>query len=504
MKPLGAIILLLVTIDKCHSANILAISPFGGKSHYIIIERLLKTLAARGHEVDTVSHFPTKHPTPRYNDISVRGLLPLMQNNLTLDKVQEMSILECLQLVAKIAGVEPCKAVLNSKVAQYLKNTTKKYDLLITHYFGTNCMLGFGHLFSVPTVAVITSPSLPWISPAIGLPDNPAYIPNIFTSFLPKMSIGERVWNTVAYVLSIISFELFSNKQCNTIAKQFFGPQLPDLDDLLNNISLVLVNSHFSINQARPAVPNFVEVAGLHIDENTTLTKHFERSLNTDEEGIIYLSFGSMVMTESFNKEVLRAFFNTFKNLPYKVLWKASPEKFPSDLQPPSNIQFESWMPQMEILCHPNVKLFVSHGGMLGTSEAIYCGVPILGIPIFGDQVFNIRRYVEKEIAIEMPYKEINEEKLTAAIKSLLYNPKYKFNMKKVSELFKDRPASALETAIYWIEYVIKYQGAPHLRSIAADLSWSLGRYHSAKVGPEEKSLRITYNFWEPIDYRSS
>lgn len=44
--------------------------------------------------------------------------------------------------------------------------------------------------------------------------------------------------------------------------------------------------------------------------------------------------------------------------------------------------------------------------------------------------------------------------------------------MKKVSELFKDRPASALETAIYWIEYVIKYQGAPHLRSIAADLSW--------------------------------
>lgn len=65
MKPLGAIILLLVTIDKCHSANILAISPFGGKSHYIIIERLLKTLAARGHEVDTVSHFPTKHPTPR-------------------------------------------------------------------------------------------------------------------------------------------------------------------------------------------------------------------------------------------------------------------------------------------------------------------------------------------------------------------------------------------------------------------------------------------------------
>ncbi|KAI4468665.1 UDP-glucosyltransferase [Holotrichia oblita] len=408
----------------------------------------------------------------RYNDVSIRGLLPILQNNLTLDAVKEMSLLECMHLIARAAGTEPCEAILNSEIAHHLKNTTKKYDLLITHYFGSNCMLGFAHLFSIPTVAVITSPSLPWISSAIGLPDNPSYIPNIFTSFLPKMSFTERIWNTIAYVLTKISFEIFSNTKSNIIAKRFFGSELPDLNDLARNISLVLVNSHFSINQARPAVPNFVEVSGLHINENSTLTKHFEKSLDTNEEGIIYLSFGSMVMTESFNKEVLRAFFNTFKNLPYKILWKASPEKFPRDLQPPSNIQFESWMPQMEIMCHPNVKLFISHGGMLGTSEAIYCGVPILGIPIFGDQVFNMRRYAEKEIAIEMPYKQINEETLTAAVKSLLFNPKYKHNMEKMSKLFKDRPTSALETAIYWVEYVIRHRGAPHLRSIAVDLPW--------------------------------
>lgn len=70
-----------------------------------------------------------------------------------------------------------------------------------------------------------------------------------------------------------VSFEIYSNKKSNAIAKQFFGPQLPDLNDLARNISLVLVNSHFSINQARPTVPNYVEVAGLHINETATLTK---------------------------------------------------------------------------------------------------------------------------------------------------------------------------------------------------------------------------------------
>lgn len=56
-------------------------------------------------------------------------------------------------------------------------------------------------------------------------------------------------------------------KNSNRIAKQFFGPDLPDLRDLVYETSLLLVNSHFSINQARPTVPNFIEVGGLHIND---------------------------------------------------------------------------------------------------------------------------------------------------------------------------------------------------------------------------------------------
>lgn len=42
--------------------------------------------------------------------------------------------------------------------------------------------------------------------------------------------------------------------------------------------------------------------------------------------------------------------------------------------------------------------------------------------------------------------------------------------MRKVSELYKDRPTSPMDTAIYWIEYVIRHKGAHHLRSAAVDL----------------------------------
>ena len=36
----------------------------------------------------------------------------------------------------------------------------------------------------------------------------------------------------------------------------------------------------------------------------------------------------------------------------------------------------------------------------------------------------------------------------------------------------RDRPLKPVDSALYWIEYVIRHQGAPHLRYPGADLNW--------------------------------
>lgn len=60
---------------------------------------------------------------------------------------------------------------------------------------------------------------------------------------------------------------------------------------------------------------------------------------------------GSMLLTETFDHDKLQGMFDAFAELPYKVLWKANKEKFAKSLVIPDNIQFEKWMPQMDILC---------------------------------------------------------------------------------------------------------------------------------------------------------
>lgn len=44
--------------------------------------------------------------------------------------------------------------------------------------------------------------------------------------------------------------------------------------------------------------------------------------------------------------------------------------------------------------------------------------------------------------------------------------------MKKMSAISKDEPESPLDRAVWWTEYVIRHNGAKHLRSSALDLAW--------------------------------
>lgn len=41
-----------------------------------------------------------------------------------------------------------------------------------------------------------------------------------------------------------------------------------------------------------------------------------------------------------------------------------------------------------------------------------------------------------------------------------------------MSELARDRPLNAQDTAVFWVEYVLRHHGAPHLHYPGADLNF--------------------------------
>lgn len=208
----------------------------------------------------------------RYNQWSLAGSLPNFVNNLSLSAVDELSHYAIMHFITRNCGIDVCKAVLATPVFQKLKNTSKKYDLVITEIFGADCMLGFGFYFKTPIITLTSSINLPWGSDRFGNPDNPSYIPTYFSRFSSEMNFFERLENTITLISAKLLYFYFTYKDTNKIMQSFFGPEVPDVEDLTRNISLSLVNSHYSMSFSRPTVPNFIEVGGLHIKDSKPLS----------------------------------------------------------------------------------------------------------------------------------------------------------------------------------------------------------------------------------------
>jgi glucuronosyltransferase len=62
----------------------------------------------------------------------------------------------------------------------------------------------------------------------------------------------------------------------------------------------------------------------------------------------------------------------------------------------PDNVLILDWLPQQEIMAHPKTILFFTHFGMHGALEAVWYGLPMVGIPLFADQG-DVRTKVEEQ-----------------------------------------------------------------------------------------------------------
>lgn len=63
----------------------------------------------------------------------------------------------------------------------------------------------------------------------------------------------------------------------------------------------------------------------------------------------------------------------------------------------------------------------------MGSQEALYYGVPTIGIPLFADQPRNIEAFVAKNMSIKLPLDKISEKTLDEALQLILRDPKYRY-----------------------------------------------------------------------------
>ena len=404
-----------------------------------------------------------------------------------------MSPVELLLVLYEMGAMSSNLTLAHPKV-QEIMYSGEKFDAVVVEIFNNDAISGLAQHFNCPLIGVTTFGAVKWANEMTGNQSPFSYVPHPFLSFTDKMSFKERMYNTLMSVVENIGFEFSYIPQQTKIYNNFFPKATKSFKEVLRNPAIVLINSHVSSSSPRPYLPNMIEIGGIHVDAVKDLPTDLKDYLDSAKDGLIYFSMGSIVRATDWPLEKREAFIKSLGKLKQKVLWKYENETLPGKT---SNIKISSWLPQRDILAHPNVKVFITHGGLLGTTEALVEGVPVLGIPIFGDQKMNMAKAVARGYGLQINYDDISEELITEKLTELLSNPSYDEHAKEISKRFSDRPLTPQKAASFWIEYAIRHKGADHLKASGNSLNFSSLNFQLQNViyFALEK-LQESYKYW--------
>ncbi|XP_075896484.1 UDP-glucuronosyltransferase-like [Nelusetta ayraudi] len=368
--------------------------------------------------------------------------------------------------------VKTCKSLLrNEPIMKKVREAG--FDVLITEPF-LPCGAVLSKKFSIPAVYFYRYLACGLQTTANQCPSPPSYVPIDFSGNTDVMTFPQRVKNMLLYGLDSYICTVVYREFDKLVAEEIEG--MSSYKELMSHAAFWLVRLDFAFDWPRPLMPNMAMIGGINCAKKAPLPTDLEEFVNgSGDNGFIVFTLGSMVA--NMPEDRAKLFFNAFRQIPQRVLWRYT-GPVPADA--PKNVKLLKWLPQNDLLAHPKAKVFMTHGGAHGIYEGICNAVPMLMLPLFGDQSDNVHRLVSRGAGTKLSIHAFTSEELVAALKELIENKSYKDNIVKLSHINLDRPVNALELATFWTEFVMRHKGADHLRVAAHDLNWF--QYHSLDV----------------------
>lgn len=494
MHHLSLFTLLLIHLSGASGGKIL-VFPLDG-SHWINMKILVEELHAKGHEVTVVrasDSWYISEKSPFYTSVTLQGIggfeanfdkflakqLELrLQSNPTSAWSHFWFIIQKQQIVIEQFSLFHQRA--SELVIQMFEDENlmesfhdAKYDLVLTDP-GIGCGAMLARRLQVPLVFNVRW-TIQGEAHLLIAPSPLSYIPFTATELTDKMTFPQRIKNVLAYIIGTYTLSYITEPHYKPIVRQYFGPDV-DYSTFFLDADIWLMRTDFVFEFPRPTMPNFVYISGFQCKPSKPLPADLEEFVQSSgDHGVIVMTLGTLVgkLPLHISEEIAAA----FAQLPQKVIWRYMGQK-PTNLG--NNTLLVNWLPQNDLLGHPKTRVFVAHGGTNGVQEAIYYGIPVVGLPLFFDQPDNLSKIRAKGGAVIVDIAMLDRHIFAEALRTALYNSTYRENMQRLSRLHRDQPMKPLDQAVFWIEYVIRHRGARHLQTQSHKMSWFV--YNSVDV----------------------
>ncbi|MEC1626046.1 macrolide family glycosyltransferase [Bacillus mojavensis] len=156
--------------------------------------------------------------------------------------------------------------------------------------------------------------------------------------------------------------------------------------------------------------------------------------------------------------EFYKMCIEAFRNSSWQVIMSVGKTIDPESLDEiPANFTIRQSVPQLEVLAKAD--LFISHGGMNSTMEAMNAGVPLVVIPQMYEQELTAKRVDELGLGVYLPKEEVTVSRLQEAVQAVSGDQEV---LSRVKNMQKDvKEAGGAERAAAEIEAFIKKSAVP-------------------------------------------
>ncbi|WP_405713908.1 glycosyltransferase [Streptomyces xanthophaeus] len=122
----------------------------------------------------------------------------------------------------------------------------------------------------------------------------------------------------------------------------------------------------------------------------------------------------------------------------HQFLWRLPIEQqhlLPAAETLPGNLRIEGWLPsQLDVLAHPNVRLFFTHGGGNGFNEGMYFGKPMVVRPLWVDCYDQAVRGQDLGLSLTLDRpREVDPDDVVDKLTRVLNDPRYRERAERIA-----------------------------------------------------------------------
>ena len=355
--------------------------------------------------------------------------------------------------------------------------TNGSYDIIIGNDFMMHVAMCIGSRWKVPVIIVAAGMQIlphhypPW--PWSGVLQAPAS---------ENLSFLQRMIGLMVFPLDAIVYKQFLMTAFKSVI-QDFCPQatLAELSTASGIYVPHIVPTVIGFEYPRTLTPLCEYVGPLvprhpkPLSQNMALKQWLE---SCPESGVVYLSMGSRYSpTPEMGKALLEGVMQTN----YSLLWslKNGSHWILDGLKiNPERVFISEWTPQFSVLASKAIHSTIMHGGFNGLNEALFHGVPVIGLPQMKEQELNLGRLFHNGLGLKLDANSLDSSTVAQAIASL-NGGEFRQRIGKLQKMFK--LAGGVKRAADLVEFY-EENGYSHLVPAYAKYQWSWVHYYNVDV----------------------